>query len=63
MTNLSSRSFSRTGKLVRGNDLVANVEKEISRRTRERDLDSVRTMSDRQNLHEFMERQAESAVR
>ena len=44
------------------NDPVANVEEEMSRRTRERDLDSVRTMSDRQNLHEFMERKAELPV-
>ena len=47
---LTLGSLSRTGKLARSNDPVANVEEEMSRRKRERDLDSVRTMSDRQNL-------------
>ena len=42
---------------------MANVAEEMSRRQRERELDSVRTMSDRQHLHEFPERKAESAVR
>ena len=56
-------SFSSTGKLVRSNDPVANFEDEMSKKKRERDLDSVITMVDRQHLQEFLEWKGESAVR
>ena len=49
--------------LFQGHSHVANNEEELSKSKRERDLDSVRTMSDRQSLHEFLERKAELAVR
>ena len=43
-------SFSGARKLVRGNDPVANFEEIMSRRKRDRDLNSVKTMPDRQKL-------------
>ena len=57
-----SDSFSGTGKRVRGNDSVASVEECVLRRKRDRDLDRG-CLSDRQNLHTYLERKAESAVR
>ena len=56
-------SFSSAWKVVRGNDSVASVEESVLRRKRDRDLNSVRTSSDRQHLHDYLERNAESAVR
>ena len=50
-------------KLVRGNEFVADVEESVSRRKRDLDLNIVQTLLDRQNLHEFLERKAESARR
>ena len=50
-------------KLVRGNEFVADVEESVLRRKRDRDLNSVQTLPDRQNLHELLERKAESARR
>ena len=55
--------FSGAKKLVRGNEFVAGVEESVLRRKRERDLNSVQTLSDRQNLHRNQERKAGSAVR
>ena len=54
-------SFSSAVQLVRGNDSVACVEESVFREKRDRDLNSVRTSSDKQHLH--LERKAESAVR
>ena len=53
-------SFSGTGKLVQGNKFVASV---ASRGKRDRDLNRVRTFSDRQHLHDCLERKAELALR
>ena len=47
---------------MRGNDSVASVEECVLRRKRNRDLDRG-CLSDRQNLHTYLERKAESAVR
>ena len=48
---------------MQGNEFVANVEESMLRGKRDHNLDSVSTMSDKQNLHEYLERKAESAVR
>ena len=48
---------------MRGNEFVADVEESVLRRMRDRDLNSVQTLPDRQNRHEFLERKAESARR
>ena len=56
-------SFSGTGKPVQGNEFGASVEESASRRKRDRDLNSVQTCSDRQHLHDYLERKAESAFR
>ena len=48
---------------MRGNEFVADVEESVLRRKRDRDLNSLQTLPDRQNLHEFLERKAESARR
>ena len=56
-------SFSGAGKPVQSNESVAGVEELMLRGKRYRDWNSVQTMSDRQNLHEFLKRKAESAVR
>ena len=52
-------SFSGTGK-VQGNEFVASV---ASRRKRDRDLNRVRTCSEGQHLHDYLERKAELALR
>ena len=51
------------GNSVQGNEFVANVGESMLRGKRDHNLDSVSTMSDRQNLHDYLERKAESAVR
>ena len=56
-------SFFSTGDLVRGNNPVARVEESLVKGNRDHDSNSVRTSSDKQNLHEHLERKAESAVR
>ena len=55
--------FSSTKKLVHGNEFVASVEESESREKRDRDLNSVLTLSDRQHLHDYGERKGELAVR
>ena len=56
-------SFFRTGDMVRGNNPVARVEESVFKGNRDHDSNSVRTSSDKQNLHKHLERKAESAVR
>ena len=62
-TWLSPDVWSGVRQLVRGKDSVAGVDESVLREKRDRDLDSVRTLSGRQNLHNYLERKAESAVR
>ena len=62
VSNSSSSSFSSVWKQMRGNNVVASAEEEMSRAKRGEDLNSVQTLSDRQSLHEFLERKAESAA-
>ena len=56
-------SFSSTRKLAQGNESVASVEGSVLREKRDRDLNSVRTLSDRQHFHDHLERKAELTVR
>ena len=53
-------SFPSTRKLTQGNECVAGS---VSREKRDRDLNSVRTLSDRQHFHDYLERKAELTVR
>ena len=48
---------------MRGDESIASVEGTLSRRKRDRDLDSVQASSERRHLHDYLERKAESAVR
>ena len=48
---------------MHGNEFVASVEESESREKRDRDLNSVLTLSDRQHLHDYGERKGELAVR
>ena len=54
--------WSRTWKLARGNASVASVEGTLSRGKRDRDLESMQTLSERRNLHVYLEQEAELAV-
>ena len=51
-----------TRKLVQGNESISSVDGTLSRGKRDRDLESVQTLSERRNLHAFLERGAELAV-
>ena len=55
--------WSRTGKLVRGGASNVSVEGTLSRGKRDRYLESVKTLSERRNLHVYTEQKAEVAVR
>ena len=46
---------------MRGNNVVASAEEEMSRANRGEDLNSVQTLSDRTSLYEFLEQKAGSA--
>ena len=59
---LGADMWSRTGKLVRGDASSASVEGTLSRGKRDRDLESVQTLSERQNLHVYLEQKAELSV-
>ena len=48
---------------MRGNESIASVEDSVPRGKRDRDLDSAQTLSERANLHVYLEQKAESAVR
>ena len=56
-------SFPSTRKLAQCNESVASVEGSVLREKRDRDLNSVRTLSDRQHFHDYLERKAELTVR
>ena len=58
-----ANSFSSTRKLVADHETVVSEEESVSRAKRHRDLNFVQTLKDRQNLHKFLERKAEFAVR
>ena len=62
-TVAASWDFGHFRKLVQGNEFVATVGESMLRGKRDHNLDSVSTMSDRQKLHDYLERKAESAVR
>ena len=47
---------------MRGNESIASVEVTLSRGKRDRDLESVQTLSERRNLHVYLEQKAELAV-
>ena len=47
---------------MRGLDSISNVEGTLSRGKRDRDLDSVQTLSERRNLHVYLEQKAELTV-
>ena len=48
---------------MRGNASNASVEETLWRGKRDRDLESVQTLSERQNLHVYFEQKAELALR
>ena len=48
---------------MQGNETVASVEGSVLREKRDRELNSVRTLSDRQHFHDYLERKAEFTVR
>ena len=54
--------WARTGKLVRGSASNASVEGILSKGKRDRDQESVQTLSERRNLHVYIEQKAEMAV-
>ena len=49
-------------KLVRGHESFSSVERPLSRGKKDRDLKSVQNLSERRNLHAYLERKAELAV-
>ena len=51
-----------TRKLVRGNESISSVEGTLSTGKRERDLESVQTLSERRNLHAYLAQKAGLAV-
>ena len=59
---LCADRWSSTEKLVRGNASIASVEGDLSRGKRDRDLESVQTLSDRRILHVYLEQKAELVV-
>ena len=59
---LSADMWSSTRKLVRGNESISSVEATLSRGKRDRDLESVQTLSERRSLHVCPEQRAELAV-
>ena len=54
--------WSRTWKILRGSASNAGVEGTLSSGKRDRDLESVQTLSERRNLHVYLEQKAEFAV-
>ena len=48
---------------MRGNDPVARVEESVFKGRRDHDSNSVRTSWDKQHLHKYLKRKAESAAR
>ena len=62
-TLLNLVSVRSTGELVRGNNPVARVEESEFKGKRDHDSKSVRTSSNKQNLHKYLERKAGSDVR
>ena len=59
---LSANMWSSTWKLVRGNASSASIDGTLSRGKRDRDLESVQTLSERRNLRVHLEQKAELAV-
>ena len=49
-------------KLVRGNESISSVGGTLSRGKRDRDLESVQTLSERSNLQGYLEQKTELAV-
>ena len=60
---LGADMWSRTWKFVRGSALNASIEGILSKGQGDRDLESVQTLSERQNLHVYLEKKAEMTVR
>ena len=58
----SADMWSSTGQLVRGNASNASVEGTLSKGRRDRALEGVQTVSERRNLHIYIEQKAELAV-
>ena len=56
-------TFSSTKKLVADHETIASVEESVSREKRNRELNVVQTVKDRQHLHNFLERKAELCFR
>ena len=56
-------SFLSTRKLAQGNESVASVKGSVLREKSDRELNSVRALSDRQHFHDYLERKAEFTVR
>ena len=61
-TWLSPGSSSGTWKLVRGSDSVASVEESVLRDKKRSRFEKCETSSDRQTLHNYLKRKADSAV-
>ena len=59
---LSADMWARTWKLVQGSASNASVEGILSRGKRDGDLESAQTLSERRNLHVYLEQKAELAV-
>ena len=49
--------------MVADHETVTGVQESVSREKRDRDLNVVQTLKDRQNLHKLLERKAELVVR
>ena len=58
-----SADLAGTKKLGRRDESISSVEGTLTRGRRDRDLESVQTLSERRNLHAYVERKAELAVR
>ena len=54
--------WSCTRKQVQGNESISSVERDFVERKRDRDSESVQTLSKSRNLHVYLEQKAELAV-
>ena len=59
---LGADTWSSTRKLMRGNESLSSVEGTLSRGKRDQDLEGLQTLSERRNLHVYLEQKAEWAV-
>ena len=59
---LTADMWSSTRKLVRGSESISSVERTLSRGKRDRDLESVQTLSERTDHHAYLEQKTDLAV-